>query len=182
MEIYRNQLSAQSLGNLKMVKGKRLEGYFVDDREGKSSFEDVILRFHEFDLRVTIKERDNPTEINADISEMSAEPCTREFTEGQVGIRQLPDGGTEKLFRFAFPVGKIVRNVILMTDIDSEPMCFDDGREVFLEDVCGIALVMEGKTLVLDKNDSFTDIWRVSLQKGETPKFHDAAKSRIEEL
>lgn len=182
MEVYRNLLSHHSLDLLKTVKGKRLEGYFVDDCHGESSFEDVILRFPESDLRVTIKERDNPTEINADISEMSVEPCTREFTEGQVGVRELPDGCTEKLFRLAFPVGKIVKKIILMTDIDNEPMCFDGGREVALEDTCGIAFVMEGKTLVLDKDASFTDIWRVSLQDGETPRFHEVVKSRIEEL
>lgn len=188
-EIYENKLSAESMSNLKLALGKTLESFYTDltdtvlnGRMTYSSYQEVILRFVDLDLCIKVEERKNPTENDADISQMSVFPCSREYTEAQCGTTQNGHGNSIPDFRNAHPIGKRIRRIFLVTNLENEPMTFDNGREVWCEDLRGIAFAMGDKTLVLDKGISFSETWDVTLQNGENPKFKDVDEARIEVL
>lgn len=188
-EVYENKISAESISHLKRVIGKTLESFYtdlddsVDDGEiVYASYQEMILRFADTDLCLKVEERTSPTEIDADISQMSAFPCTREYTEAQCGTTQDGCGCTIPDFRKPHPVGKRIRRIHVMTNIEKEPMTFDNGREVWCEDVRGIAFVMDDCMLVLDKGISFSETWSATFQNGETPQLKEVDEIRIETL
>lgn len=188
-EVYHNKLSEASISNLKSIIGKTLECFYtdlddsvVDGKVAYSSYQEVILRFADTDLCVKVEERKSPTEIDADISQMSAFPCTREYTEAQCGTTQDEKGSMIPDFRKPHRVGKRIRRILLMTNIENDPMAFDNGREVWCEDIRAVAFVMDDCTLLLDKGISFSETWEVTFQDGETPQLEEVDKVRIETL
>lgn len=188
-EVYENKLSPKSLSNLKLAIGRKLDCFYTDlpDSvvEGKvsySGYQEVILRFEDLDLCIKVEERKAPTEIDADISQISVFPCAREYTEAQCGTTQDEQGELIPDFRKPHPVGRQINRILVMTNIENEPMTFDNGREVWCEDVRGIAFVMDGRMLVIDKGIAFSETWAITLQNGETPQFQEIDDGRIEEV
>lgn len=173
MEVYDNRLTPESRGCLATAAGKSMAGYYTQSDIDTDSFEDVILRFDAGDdLQVHLQYRENPTEIDEDISELSISPCPREFAEKQVGTIERDDGTEEPYYRIFHPLeGKIGRIAVAVFH-DPEIWKFPGGRRMKVVDVCGIAFVLDsGKALVLDKRESYTDFWHVSIQPSDAFRF-----------
>lgn len=172
MEVYDNRLTLESRNSLASALGKSTDGYFTLSITENDSFEDVILRLEDGYLQVHLQYRENPTEIDEDISELSIAPCPREFAESPVGTIEHDDGTEEPNYRkFHCLDGKIERIAVAIND-GGETLRFTGGREIKLIDVCGIAFVLDsGKALVLDKRESYTDFWQISIQPSNAFRF-----------